>query len=169
MTEFEFRRWYWLREELVAFARVLGVSPAGSKRELADRIADALAGRPIRRVTTARTGVQLEGPLTESTVIPVGQRSTQLLREWFEERIGPRFRFDATMREYLAGGGATLGDAVAHWHASRGGGPKPLEPQFELNRFTRAWHAEHPGGTRDELLAAWRVYRALPVEARGLA
>lgn len=33
--------------------------------------------------------------------------------------------------------------------------------------LTRAWHADHPGGSRDELLAAWHTYRSLPVDERG--
>ncbi|MCJ1698431.1 hypothetical protein MT356_01770 [Rathayibacter festucae] len=44
--------------------------------------------------------------------------------------------------------------------------PRPIDPRFELNRFTRAWHAEHPDGDRSGLLAAWQEYRALPADAR---
>ena len=34
-----FREWYWLKEELTDFCRGNGLSAAGSKTELADRIA----------------------------------------------------------------------------------------------------------------------------------
>ena len=47
--------------------------------------------------------------------------------------------------------------------------PKPITSQFELNRFTRQWHADHPTGTRDELMAAWWAYRSLPTDARAMA
>lgn len=70
------------------------------------------------------------------------------------------------MRRHLAAGGGSLADAVAFWHASRSSEPRPIDPQFELNRFTRAWHAEHPDGDRAGLLAAWQEYRALPADAR---
>lgn len=37
--------------------------------------------------------------------------------------IGPLFRFDAAMRDFIAGGaGQTLGAAVDHWHGTRSGG-----------------------------------------------
>ncbi|QHC64487.1 hypothetical protein GSU69_18565 [Rathayibacter festucae] len=70
------------------------------------------------------------------------------------------------MCRHLAAGGGTLADAVAFWHASRSSEPRPIDPQFELNRFTRAWHAEHPDGDRSGLLAAWQEYRALLADAR---
>jgi SAP domain-containing new25/Domain of unknown function (DUF6434) len=37
----EFRKWYWLKEELVAFCKLAGISYAGTKFEMIDRIAEA--------------------------------------------------------------------------------------------------------------------------------
>ncbi|TCL79557.1 MULTISPECIES: DUF6434 domain-containing protein [unclassified Rathayibacter] len=169
LTEAEFRRWYWLRDELAAFARARGVSASGSKIALTERLADSLADRTTARPPRRAATQQLAGPLTADTVIPAGQRASQHLRTWFLGQIGPSFLFDAAMREYLAAGGGTLGDAVAFWHASRSNEPRSIAPQFELNRFTRAWYAEHPDGHRTDLLAAWRQYRALPADQRARA
>lgn len=165
-TEQEFRRWYWLRSELAAFARTLGVSPSGGKVELADRIAAVLGGRPPMPSQRRTVGQQLSTPVDADTVIPVGQRSSQVLREFFQARIGDSFHFDATMRAFIATGGATLGDAIQHWHATRHTPPATISSQFELNRFTRAWFAQHPKGTHAELMAAWWVHRSLPVDGR---
>jgi len=44
-----------------------------------------------------------------------------------------------------------------------------IDPQFEFNRFTRAWHATNPSGTHAELLADWKLYRSLPLDARDRA
>lgn len=69
------------------------------------------------------------------------------------------------MHDFIAEGtGRTLGEAVAHWHATRveAALPKPIAAQFELNAFLREWWAAHPGGTRAEALAAWRERRAVP-------
>jgi hypothetical protein len=169
ISEPEFRRWYWLRDELAVFARTLGISASGSKPELANRIAAALAGRDIAVPERQPAGRQLAGPLTAQTVIPPGQRSSQLLRKFFRAHLGPSFRFDGAMRSFIATGGATLGDAVEHWHATRDTAPKPIASQFELNRFARQWHEDHPAGTRDELMRAWWAYRALPTDARAMA
>jgi len=103
--------------------------------------------------------------VSAATVIPPGQRCSQVLRHWFEQEIGPGFAFDGSMREFIAqGAGRTLGEAVAHWHATRAEAarPKPIAAQFELNAFLRQWWAAHPGGTRAEALAAWRDHRAAP-------
>ena len=169
MTAAEFARWYWLKEELARFARAQGLSPTGSKEALAARIAAALAGAPPPEARPARAAAPgpLPEPLDDRTVIPAGQRCTQQLRAYFQGRVGPSFRFDASMRGFIAAGaGRTLGDALAHWHATRDLGQQQIGEQFELNRFTRAWHADHPGGTRAQLMKAWRSYRALPSDRR---
>lgn len=180
----ELRRWYWLKTELVALARRRGVSPGGGKIELTERLATHLdgaalpvsTGHPGERADAARggrgpaaggAGAQLTGPLTPATVIPAGQRSSQALRAFFTDAIGPGFRFDGPMREFIArGAGRTLGDAVDHWHATRNQPRGEIAPQFELNRFVRAWHEANPGGTHAEALAAWREHRALPADQR---
>lgn len=163
ITEAEFVRWYWLRDELAQFARELGISASGHKRELTQRIASRLGGRSVSVPARRVAGVQLSGHLSRETVIPPGQRSSQQLRAFFEAELGPSFHFDAAMRDFISSGaGRTLGDALEHWRASRGAGPVEIDPQFEYNRFTRQWHQQHPQSTRQQLLDAWWEYRASP-------
>ena len=164
-SEDELRRWYWLRSDLVQLARTLRVSTAGSKPELTERLADVLAGR--RRATPAeRTSRAAAPPLPDSldgtTMLPPGQRCTQQLRAHLEAVIGPGFRFDGPMRAFISTGGVTLDEVVAHWHATRDRGPDEIAPQFEYNRFTRAWRQAHPHGDREALLAAWWAHRDAP-------
>lgn len=169
----EFVRWYWLKDELAAFARTLGIRATGGKGLLGDRIVAELAGHAFvepAAATVSRTK-QLSGELTGATLIPAGQRSSQTVRAWMTEQVGPAFHFDAEMRGFFAesDGTRTMDEAVAHWHATRRQGPRGIDPQFEYNRFTRAWHAQYPAGSRRDLLAAWARYRSRPVEERGLA
>lgn len=162
----EFRRWYWLKTELMAFARQMGLRTDGAKEVLAGRIASALDGvaftEPPRRTTG---GQQLSGPLTSSTIIPPGQRCSQVVRAWFSQELGAPYRFDAAMRTFFADadGTRTLGDALAHHHATRDASPGPIGSQFEYNHFTQAWHQANPDGTRSQLLDAWRQYRETPL------
>lgn len=169
----ELMRWYWLKDELPAFARELGIRTTGGKEVLARRIAAALDGVPFdepARVARAGTA-QLAGELTSATVIPAGQRCSQVVRAWFVAQVGASFGFDATMRAFFTetDGTQTLQDALDHYRANRDQGAKPIDAQFEYNRFTRAWHDAHPGGNRHELLRAWRAYRASPVDERARA
>lgn len=81
---------------------------------------------------------------------------------------GPTFHFDAEMREFFAAsdGTRTMQDALDRWRATRNQSAREIDPQFEYNRFTRAWHEAHPLGSREEVIAAWREYRALPIDER---
>ncbi|WP_258725889.1 SAP domain-containing protein [Cellulomonas sp. NS3] len=168
----ELLRWYWLREELAVLARTLGVRTSGSKQELTERLAAALDGRPAPARSAERAARRpapspLVRPLTDATELPLGQRCSQELRTYLAGRIGPGFRFDGHLRELVGSrAGLTLGDVVAHWHATRDCAPREIGAQFELNRFLRAWHAAHPGRSHTEALDAWRAHRALPVDAR---
>lgn len=173
LPEAELRRWYWLKDELQAFARELGVSPGGSKTLLTERIAAALAGRdlPASPPPRPRSPERLTGQLHEDTLVPPGHPCSQEVRAWLAGRLGPRFAFDAPMREFFASGDGsrTLGDAVTHWHATRDRETTEIGAQFEWNRFARQWAADHPDGSAAEARAAWARYRALPVEARDRA
>ncbi len=166
----EFLRWYWLKAELVEFARLLGVRATGSKETLAARIAAHLDGRAFTEPPSSklRSYPQLAHPLGASTLVPHGQRCSQVVRAWLTKEIGPSFRFDAAMREFFSttDGTQTLSDARHHWHQTRETGTPEIGSQFEYNRFTRAWHVENPDGDRAELLRAWREYRNTPADDR---
>ncbi|KAA0974262.1 hypothetical protein FQ154_15560 [Paeniglutamicibacter gangotriensis] len=165
----EFARWYWTKNELVDFARQQGIRTGGGKAELAARLTAFLDGTPIPApVVRKRAGKQLAPPLSLHTVVPPGQRCSQVLRLWLTEQLGPGFHFDAPMREFFAAanGTTTLADALAHWSATRGAEPRLIDQQFELNRFTRDWHKQNPGGSREEMLAGWKQYRSLPADLR---
>ncbi|MEV7521366.1 DUF6434 domain-containing protein [Streptomyces sp. NPDC091371] len=170
LTGAELARWYWTLAELGVLAREMGLSAGGGKAAVTARLAAALDGLPAPAAApeppaARRAGRGLTAPVDGETVIPPGQRCSQVLREYFTREIGPGFHFDAFMREYIAGhAGHILAEAVAHWHATRARAAEPREvgAQFEFNRFLRAWHASHPAGTRAEALDAWRAHRARP-------
>lgn len=103
----ELQRWYWLRTELVELARQLGVSTVGGKAELTERLATVLDGLPAPAPTPRRrssSAGQLEGELTVNTVIPSGQRCSEVLRGFFTAHIGAGFAFDGAMRSFIAKG-----------------------------------------------------------------
>lgn len=167
----ELLRWYWTLSELTGLARSMGMASGGGKQALTARLAAALDGVPLPAAPRPspgrrpRGGRQLTAPVDGDTVIPEGQRCSQVLRAWFTKEIGPGFHFDAFMRTFIAeNAGRTLSDAVRHWHDTRGQAQQPQEigAQFEFNRFLRHWHAEHPSGKRTEALDAWRAHRAGP-------
>lgn len=172
LTGTELLRWYWLKEELTDFARRLDIRATGDKELLVQRIAARLDGVPFAEPQLAKraTRAQLGGPLTSATVIPKGQRCSQVIRAWFIEQVGASFGFDAEMRAFFVhtDGTQTMQDALDRYRATREQGPKPIDAQFEYNRFTRAWHEANPAGPREDLLHAWQRYRERPVDQRGM-
>ncbi|MFI8963352.1 DUF6434 domain-containing protein [Streptomyces sp. NPDC053493] len=164
----ELLRWYWTLAELTGLARAMGLPAGGGKAALTERLAAALDGRPLPPAPVRRRpggAGQLTAPVDGDTVIPEGQRCSQVLRGWFREELGPSFHFDAFMRTYIAeNAGRTLADAARHWRETRGEAARPQEigPQFELNRFLRDWHTTHPASSRTEALAAWQEHRSRP-------
>jgi len=159
-------RWYWTQVELRQIARDLGVPTGGRKAELATRVRAALAGEPLPD-SSARPRTRLEGELTRDTVIPDGVVLSRHLRDWFASELGPGFRADRHLRDFLrSGAGRTLGEAADQYRATRDSPPQEIESQFELNRFTRAWWKANPDGSREDLIAAWREYRDTPRELR---
>lgn len=171
MAGTEFQRWYWLKDELSDFARTCGIRTTGSKDMLTARITAWLDGIPFTESEATPRGsvAQLTGELFASTLIPRGQRCSQIVRAWFIDQVGPSFRFDAQMREFFANsdGTQTMQDALDHYSTTRSQEPKAIEAQFEYNRFTRAWHTANPTGSRQELVHAWQRYRSLPINERG--
>jgi hypothetical protein len=169
----EFRRWYWLKQELVDFAKHEGISTTGDKPTLADRIGffldrvdpdEASAKTRTVRNTVSR---RLPEPLTSETILGPKQASSQQLRSFFVAAIGPQFSYDIHMRTFLASDRTkTLGEAVAHWHASRNTAKHETLPQLELVRFTKAWHKANPTGSQTACRAAWQRYKELPVDER---
>lgn len=168
----EFVRWYWLKSELREFAGQLGVSGAGSKAEITQRIVAELGGKPqvvpeAMRSVAARGGVQLQAPMSLADVVPPGQRCSKAVREFMVEQVGPGFRFDGHMRKFFADpNGRTLGDAVEVWHRTRGADAPGIAAQFEYNTFVRDYRQEHPGASHQEVVTAWRDYRDTPVDRR---
>src|SRR5699024_10338486 len=106
----ELRRWYWLRAELAELAEALGLPRSGAKQELLERTAAVLDGVPAPAPARRRAATrQLSDPVGAQTVIPPGQRCSQVLRRFFTAELGPRFRFDEHMRDFIATGeGRTL-------------------------------------------------------------
>jgi hypothetical protein len=162
LTAEEFSRWYWLREELAAFCRAERLPRSGSKADLAAVVAARLGGPPA---PTGRRAVTVpdEQPLGLAALVPDAVRCDQRLRAFFEQHVGPRFRFTVPFQRWLhANPGRPYADAVVAWHQLAAQGPRPVEAQFEHNAFTRAHRLEHPDCTAAEVRAAWWRHRSQP-------
>jgi hypothetical protein len=164
LTASEFLRHYWLKSELVGFCRSVGLSSAGGKIEITQRIEVFLASgermAPPSRATVGQSA-KMTDYFTLSTVIVPGFRCSQGLRAFFEREIGHSFHFNGVMREFITNRiGCTLGEAIQAYLESKASPLKTeIAPQFEYNRHIREYFELHPGASRKEAIAAWKKKR----------
>lgn len=157
---------YWLRKELVVFCRSNGLSTAGSKQDLTDRIAAMLTGRPQPSVRRRSSRKAMPIVFTRETPVGPGWRCSQALRAFISAEIGRPFRFDRFMRKQIgAGDGTSLGAAIDAWRKQEGQGYE-IEPQFQYNRFTSQYREIVPKASHSEIVAAWWRYRDMPSSQR---
>lgn len=168
-----FREFYWLKEELVAFCREHQLSTAGSKMELADRIAYFLEHGVVSTQTMPssikKAKQKIEGQLTLDELIREGYRSDEIHRAFFKAAIGDEFKFTVGFMQFCKEniGKKTYADAVAWWldEQKRKRDPhyKPdIAPQFEYNRFIHAYFEANPEGKLEEAIRLWKDVKSKP-------
>ena len=160
----DFRAYYWLKEELVAFCRSAGLSTAGSKQQIAERIAHFLetGKREVAAPSRAKASGKMPETFTRETVIGQNWRCSEALRTFFSAETGKPFKFNQVMRDFIQyGEGKTLGDALEAWQAANEAPARTeIAPQFEYNRHMRAYYEAHPEATREDAINAWKKLRA---------
>jgi Domain of unknown function (DUF6434)/SAP domain-containing new25 len=169
----EIKDWYWLKTEAVNHARILGLSTAGGKFDIIDRIANYLDGK--LPATPRKPGPAFKGPgfdwhgapLSRQTIITAHYRNTQNVRRFFIAQIGRHFSFNIAFMAWMkANAGKTLGDAAAEWnrtHALVKAGQKPDIPSHnQFNAYVRAFFEDNPGRSMDEARRFWTLKRSLP-------
>lgn len=162
----DLRDYYWMKSELVDWCRRRGIASGGGKLELIERMIRFIetgdrGGESGRKKTSAHGRFDwAAAPLSESTPITPDYRATRNVRAFFEDRLGKSFRINVPFTAWMrANAGKTLGDAVAAWkrlkEEGRRTGPKEIAPQFEYNRYVRAFLTDNPGRSRSEAVACW--------------
>lgn len=172
-TGADLKQWYWLKEEIVAYARSIGVSPAGGKFEIIDRVAHFL-DTGERRKPSQEKPRPVHGSthwhkmaLSRETVIDAGYRNNQNVRRFFKAEIGQRFSFNIEFMNWMkANAGKTLGDAVDEWlriEAKRKSGVKAEIPHHnQFNAYVQAFFEDNPDRSMDDARHFWKLKRSLP-------
>ncbi|MFJ8067275.1 DUF6434 domain-containing protein [Psychrobacillus sp. NPDC096426] len=167
-----FKDYYWLKEELQTFCRKHGISAAGSKIEISDRIETFLhtgeIKKPIRKSRATRKD-ELQADLCLDTVITENHRCSQDVRAFFKSAI-PNFHFSTYIQNYFKNNiGKTYRHVVDAWYEEekRKKDPtykKKIAPQFEYNQFIRDFFADskNQGKSHDEAIEAWNIIKKLP-------
>lgn len=161
----DFRSYYWMKADLVAFARRLGLPCDGHKPELSTRIERRLRGLPPSiepRRSPSKAPRDSDQPLRRGTPV-VNYRSDQTTRAFFQSQIGREFHFTYLLNQYrLARENLTYGDLVDEWVAERDRRrdstyQAPIPEQGKYNRFIRDFFADkkNRGKSLGDAAVAW--------------
>lgn len=167
----ELSQWYWLKSELVSFARQSGVACDCSKPELLSRLchwletgekSDNKKARPKSKFDWSKEA------LTVATVITDSYRNTQNMRRFMQANAAEYFAFSNEFMAWMrTAEGKTLQQAVDFWLAldakkkRDGYREKPL-PQNQYNQFSRDISKAVPGITATDIRRIWAIKRAGP-------
>jgi hypothetical protein len=167
----EFRRWYYLKSELIDFAKTNSIPFDGGKFEIADRIAAVLDSQPLPEKNQRRPKSRFNwacSALSLDTLITDNVSFGPNVREFFKEQIGPKFicnsDFMDWVREHV---GNSLSDAVAAWRMLE---ERKTDPNFQTrirshnqyNQFTRDILAANPHLGLMEVRKIWKAKRLFP-------
>jgi hypothetical protein len=166
----DFKDFYWLKEELIAFCKATGINTSGGKQELAKRIAIYLQTGEIVKMVYKQKNISNfdwnKSTITLNTVITDNYKNTENVRAFMTKEIGKYFRFNVEFLKWTKQNvGKTMRDAVAEWkriytlkHDKNY--KTEIEPQFEYNTYIRHFLADNPDKTLKEAIFHWNLKRS---------
>ena len=161
-----FRKWYWLKEELVAFCRDNSLPSTGSKTVLTERIAYFLdTGKVLSNEKTKRVASKV-ALLTLDSLIESNIVCSEVHRAFFKEQIGESFSFNVAFQKWLkANSGKTYREAVAAYYEILEAKKKTktsIDKQFEYNTYVRDFFEANKGCSLDDAIKCWKYKKSLP-------
>lgn len=167
----DFRDFYWLKEELIAFCKTTALKRTGSKIELANRIEHYLktgekeTSKP-KQLKQSKFDWNIE-LLSLQTVITDNYKNTENVRQFFINEIGTSFKFNVVFMNWMKNNtGKTLQEAVHAWEKIRhekksNKRPKNIAPQFEYNTYLRDFLADNPDKNRSIGITLWKIKKSM--------
>lgn len=160
-----FRSFYYLKEELTAFCRENGLSAAGGKIEIADRIAHYLDTGEVLPVKSAVKAKNEVGTITEDVLIEPDFVCSEKHRAFFREKIGKGFSFNVAFQKWLKSNtGKTYADAIAAYSQlleEKKACKTKIDKQFEYNTYIRDFYADNEGKSLEEAIKCWKYKKGM--------
>ncbi len=166
----DFKDFYWLKNELIAFCKENKLRSSGSKREIAERIVHYLETgqeKEVQGKTKIRSRFDWKSEtLSLETQITDNYSNTENVRNFFSTQIGKQFKFNVKFMAWLKDNeGRTLQEAITEWHrikteSKTQKGKKDIAPQFEYNTYLRDFMADNPGLPRSTGIQLWKIIKA---------
>lgn len=167
----DFTAFYWLKAELEAFCKTVGLKRTGSKSEIANRIVFYLkTGKAPEEGKLTKKAISnfdwKKEQLGLDTVITDNYKNSENVRLFFIRHLGKSFKFNVQFMNWMkTNTGKTLQDAMEVWQRiieekKANKAPKDIAPQFEYNRYLRDFLADNPGKDRKVGIALWKLKKS---------
>jgi Domain of unknown function (DUF6434)/SAP domain-containing new25 len=171
----EFKRWYWLKQELVDFCKRTQLSYVGAKFDILERIANALdkgiattekiqqSGKPTSKFVWSKSLLSLDTVITDSYT------NGPNTRKFFKHHCGDKFHFSIPFMDFMKNNcGKTLQDAVNEWQSlSKQRKDKNFKSEIpegnQYDKYIRDFFADNPSMTIEQARHFWKLKRSLPL------
>ena len=166
----DFNEFYWLKQELIDFCKIVGISTSGGKIEIANRTRHYLSTGEVR--SSERKKVENQSnfdwnkeKLTTETIITNSYKNGENVRDFFTQEIGAHFSFNVIFMKWVKENvGKNLGAAIIEWKRINDlkkdkNYVSEIDPQFEYNRYMRAFLNDNPGFSSQDAMKHWKLKR----------
>lgn len=162
-----FLDYYWLKKELVDFARINKLPISGSKDVLTRMIAFFLDSGEIPKIPRSKPLKKEVVVPTLDTPIPVGYKNDEIHRAFFKEVIGEHFKFNVSFMNWMKENpGKLYIEAVNKWleidRDRRSGRKTIISSQFKYNQYTRDFFRANKSLKREDAIKCWKYKKSLP-------
>jgi Domain of unknown function (DUF6434)/SAP domain-containing new25 len=168
------KRWYWLKEELVAYCKITAINYTGGKFDILNRIANILDGKKSagkkQDKKTIATFDWHSALLTPETKITDSYKNSQNVRRFFKQHCGAAFHFSIPFMAWMKNNnGKKLRDAVKEWKRldtlKKDKNFKSVIPAHnQYNQYIRDFFTDNPAASLTNARRCWKLKRQLPME-----
>jgi len=160
-----FRSYYYLKEELIAFCKEMGLQSTGGKQELAERI-NCYLDTGEKSTSTDDRKVRIDiGQITLEAVIENNFVCSEKHRAFFKQAIGSGFSFNVKFQKWLkSNAGKLYSEAITAYYmiqeANKNTTSK-IDRQFEYNTYIRDFFHDNKGKTLADAITCWKYKKNL--------
>lgn len=164
----DFINYYWLKEELHTFCRILMIPQTGNKEVLTRRIYTFLKDGVVESYTPKNNNKSNQNTiLSMNSIIGLQYKNNSKTREFFRLHIGDHFKFNIEFMNWIKENpDKKYIDAIIFWNKiydDRKKGKKSyIQPQFEYNRYVREIYLHNKHISRADVIRCWKYKKSLP-------
>lgn len=160
-----FRKYYYLKEELIDFCRENNIQATGGKIELTDRIAEFLETGKKTFTTHSNTKTNIPNVITLDTKIESNFICSEKHRAFYKERIGKGFSFNVVFQKWLKNNtGKTYKESIEAYYQileDKKKNKTTIDKQFEYNTYIRDFFNDNKDKSLEQAIKCWKYKKSI--------